>query len=189
MAKKTTEQNVEPKVVETMEEVENISEEDLQQLDEEIQQQKAEADNDPKKSTIAAQSNLRTLGEIIDDLKKPIHPKFLKKLKVGGTTATYVPWLVIIKYLDHFAPGWSTRSEGFSTPIGATVVTHLTIPTSDFGPVTRAGHGFEAHQTTNFKGEIKNTGFGGAPVIASAQAFKRSAVAFSLGAFLYNNGG
>ncbi len=97
--------------------------------------------------------------------------------------ASYIPWMFVEKYLDHFAPGWSTKSVGFSTPVGATIITELSIPTRT-GIVTRAGHGFEAHQT-NSGGVVKDTGFGGAPVIASRQAFKRASVAFGLGRDLY----
>jgi hypothetical protein len=173
-----------PKVVETMEAVEDVSPQELQELENELKAKKEE--NDPKSAALAAQSGqLRTIEEIIEDLSKPVHPKYLRKLQFGAAKgATYIPWMFVEKYLDHFAAGWSTSSEGFSTPIGTCIVTHLTIPTIN-GPVTRAGHGFEAHQTTNNQGVTKDTGFGGAPVVASRQAFKRASVSFGLGRDLY----
>jgi hypothetical protein len=176
----------EPKTVETIEQVEEVSAEELAAVEADLQQQKAEAEAHPKSKALAAQSgNLRTIEEIIADLSKPVHPKYLRTLKFGAAKgATYVPWMIVEKYLDHFAPGWSTTSTGFSTPIGTTIIDHLSIPTSN-GPVTRAGHGFEAHQTTNAQGQTKDTGFGGAAIIASRQAFKRAAVAFGLGRDLY----
>jgi len=175
----------EPKTVDSMEQVEEVSAEEVAQLEQELQAQKQESH--PKSAALAAQSGqLRTIEEIIADLSKPIHPKYLRTLKFGSAKgATYIPWMFAEKYLDHFAPGWSTTSTGFSTPVGTCIIDHLTIPTAN-GAVTRAGHGFEAHQTVNKNtGEVKDTGFGGSAVIASRQAFKRAAVSFGLGRDLY----
>ncbi len=62
----------------------------------------------------------------------------------------------------------------------------VTIPTSNYGKVTRSGVGFEPHQTTNKStGETKLTGFGGAAPIASRMAEKRACAQFKLGLYLY----
>jgi hypothetical protein len=167
-----------------MEQVEQVSAEELAALDETIKEQET---HPLKKAALNAQGQLplRTIQEIEADLSKPIPARFLRTLKFGPAKgATYVPWMIVEKLLSYYAPGWSTTSAGFSTPIGTTIITHLTIPTVT-GPVTRAGHGFEAHQTTNAKGETKDTGFGGAAVVASRQAFKRASVAYGLGRDLY----
>ena len=147
MPNKKTEVKEEPKVVETLEQVEQLSGEELQQFDQHLQEQ----ETSPVAATLATQGNipLRSIQEIEEDLKKPVPQKYLRKLNFGPAKgATYVPWMIVERMLSYFAPGWSTRSTGFSTPIGTTIITELTIPTSG-GPVTRAGHGFEPHQTTN----------------------------------------
>jgi hypothetical protein len=175
----------EPKVVETIEQVEELSPEEIQQFDEHLQEQSATTS--PVSETLASQgsSGFRTIQEIEADLKKPVPKQYLRKLNFGPAKgATYVPWMIVERMLSYYAPGWSTHSTGFSTPIGTTIITELTIPTAT-GPVTRAGHGFEPHQTVNAKGEVKDTGFGGAAIIASRQAFKRAAVAFGLARDLY----
>ena len=175
----------EPKVVQTMEDVESVSPEELAALEESIKEQEGQDATKKEALAVQGQQPLRTIQEIEADLSKPIPERFLRTLKFGAAKgATYVPWMVVEKLLSFYAPGWSTTSEGFSTPVGTTIITHLSIPTAT-GVVTRAGHGFEAHQTTNAKGETKDTGFGGAAVIASRQAFKRAAVAFGLGRDLY----
>lgn len=192
MAKPKTQTQIEeiseqPQAVETMEQVEEVSPEDLAELDKQLTKP-IETNTATASAAIAAQatqSKLRTIQEIEADLKKPIPDRFIKQLKAGPARgAKYVPWVVVQRILSYYAPGWSTHSIGFSTPVGTAVITELTIPTAT-GPVTRAGHGFEPHQTTNRTGEVKDTGFGGAPVVASAQAFKRSAVAYGLGRDLY----
>jgi hypothetical protein len=182
-----SESNEQVKEVETLEQVEEVTTEELEAVDKELQSRKDKTKDSVVSSALAAQGSVgfKTIEQIEADLSKPLHPSHLKKLKFGSAKgATYVPWMIAEKYLSHFAPGWSTVSTGFSTPIGVAIIVELTIPTAN-GLVTRAGHGFEAHQTTNKDGITKDTGFGGAPVVASRQAFKRSAVAFGLGRDLY----
>jgi hypothetical protein len=172
--------------VENVEQLEEVSEAELAEVDEILNSKLITPEQAEKKENLKMQSNgLRTIQEIESDLKEPVPAKYLRKLNFGPAKgAVYVPWMIVERMLSFYAPGWSTTSEGFTTPIGTAIITHLTIPTSH-GPVTRAGHGFEAHQTTNNKGETKDTGFGGAPVVASRQAFKRAAVAFGLARDLY----
>jgi hypothetical protein len=176
-----------PKVVETMEAVEDVSPEEAAEFEQELQQQKQESQLHPKSAAMAAQAGeLRTLGEIIEDLSKPIHPKYLKKLsKGGGAGSTYIPWPFIGKYLDHFAPGWELSQSVLSDEHGATVTAVITIPTSDFGKVSRDGIGFEPHLTNKGTANEKLTGFGGPAPIASRMAAKRAAAEFSLGKYLY----
>jgi len=175
----------EPKTVETIEEVESVSEEEMAELDKSLKEGPTEADK-LKAEALKSQSQLRTLGEIIADLSKPIHPKYLKKLTAGGGKgATYIPWPVVGKYLDHFAPGWSMTQQVVTDDYGTNVVATIGIPTSDFGRVERSGVGFEPHVTNKGKANEKITGFGGAGPIASRQACKRSAAEFGLGKYLY----
>jgi hypothetical protein len=159
-------------------EIEEVSEAELQQLDESLKQEAPVNIHASKNSSASA---FRTIQEIETDLKKPVPSKFVKKLQAGPASGkSYIPWMVVQRILSFYAPGWSTTSSAVDTPVGVGVITHLTIPTAT-GPVTRAGHGFEPHLTNNGK----PTGYGGAIVVASAQAFKRSAVTYGLGRDLY----
>jgi hypothetical protein len=187
MNKKTEEKEIkdQAKQVETVGDVDQVTEEELQEVDKTLKASEPTEEEKIKQSALVSQTQLRTIQEIEEDLKKPIPQKYIRVLTAGPARgAKYVPWMIVQRILSYYAPGWSTISTGFSTPIGVAIITQLTIPTAT-GPVTRAGHGFEAHQTTNRQGEIKDTGFGGAAVVASAQAFKRSSVAFGLGRDLY----
>lgn len=49
----------------------------------------------------------RSIAEIIADLSKPPAKERLKTRKQGGKELTYLPWYQAVRYLDHFAPGWS----------------------------------------------------------------------------------
>src|SRR5262245_16158005 len=49
----------------------------------------------------------RPIAEIITDLKKPLERRHLKTRKQGGAELTYIEWHTAVKYLDHYAPGWS----------------------------------------------------------------------------------
>jgi hypothetical protein len=159
------------------EDIEQVSAEELAQLDEDLNRTTNPANN----TTTAGAVPFRTIQEIEEDLKKPVPEKYVKTLTAGPAKGkSYIPWAVVQRMLSYYAPGWSTSSQAIDTPIGVGVITHLTIPTAT-GPVTRAGHGFEPHKTAGGN----NTGFGGAIVVASAQAFKRSAVSYGLGRDLY----
>jgi hypothetical protein len=184
----TKEKEEQPQAAETMEDVENVTEADLKDVDEHLKTQMASPTSQIIKDALKDQSGLRTLVEIISDLSKPLAPRHLKKLTKGPAAgSTYIPWPVIGKYLDFYAPGWEMRHTIVSDPYGNNVTTEITIPTSDFGKVTRAGVGFEPHVTNKGTDKEKLTGFGGSAPIASRMSSKRSAAEFGLGKYLYKS--
>ena len=50
---------------------------------------------------------LRSFGTIIQDLSKPIAERHIKTRNQGGKQISYIELNTAVKYLDHFAPGWS----------------------------------------------------------------------------------
>jgi len=91
-----------------------------------------------KTSTNGTQANtavkfsLRSTGETLADLSRPIDPRHLKTRQQGGVTLTYCPWHIIARHLHHRAPGWSWEVQSVQEVGGSVVVTgRLTIPTSD----------------------------------------------------------
>jgi hypothetical protein len=180
---KTTETTTE---IETLDNVDEVTEKELQDVDATLQAQTTTPADEIKNEALRTQPALRTLAEIVTDLSKPLAPRHLKQLTAGPARgATYIPWPIVGKYLDFFAPGWSMSLTVTENAYGSNVVAEISIPTSDFGFVSRAGVGFEPYVTNKGKENEKMTGFGGSAPIASRQASKRSAAEFGLGKYLY----
>lgn len=118
----------------------------------------------------------RTIGEIMADLKKPIHQSFLKSRKQGGATITYIEWHTAVKYLDKFAPGWDYEIRDVKQ-IGdrCVCVARITIHASD---------GSFYREATGQEDEDKK-GYGDASSNAEAMSLKRAAAKFGLGLYLY----
>lgn len=121
-------------------------------------------------------SPLRSIQEIVADLKKPIASKHLSTRKQGGQTLTYISWYHAIKYLDYYAPGWSYAVKGVSQVGAACVVTvSISIPCIE-GVVSRDATGIEDLDLKGYGDEASN---------AEAMALKRAAAKFGLGIALY----
>jgi hypothetical protein len=138
---------------------------------------------DNKTATLVSQaSNLRSIAEIERDLAKPIPARLLKSFRKAGQMLTYIHWLTAQKFMSLYAPGWSKRVVSVSNVgDGAVVVVEVTVPTAE-GPVTRGNVGYKAHKTG---AEGKDTGFGGAALVAERQAEKRAFADFGLARSLY----
>jgi hypothetical protein len=170
-----------------------MSEEDEKALNEELAKQKDEGTTDPRIDTKIAQAKLKSIAEIEADLSKPIPPRLLKTMpgRGGGKQLSYIHWLTAQKFLSLYAPGWSSRVT-FVDPVGdeekggVVVGVEVSIPTQE-GIVTRGNVGYKAYKTGKDKqtGEAKDTGFGGAALVAQRQAFKRAAADFGLARGLY----
>jgi hypothetical protein len=117
-----------------------------------------------------------SIREIIADLSKPLAQRHLKTRKQGGAELTYIEWHTAVKYLEHFAPGWSYAVKSVQL-IGSlvTVVASISIPCSE-GVVTREATGCE---------EADAKGYGDAVSNSEAMALKRAAAKFGLGLYLY----
>jgi hypothetical protein len=126
----------------------------------------------------APTKGLRSIREIIEDLKKPIaarHVKTKPATKQGGKIK-YIEWHTAVLYLDLFAPGWSYNVRSL-TLVGnlVGVIASISIPCSE-GVVTREATGCE---------EVATKGYGDAVSNAEAMALKRAASKFGLGLHLY----
>src|SRR5215510_1437600 len=123
-----------------------------------------------------ADNGPRSIREIIADLSKPIATRHLKTRRQGGTELTYLEWHTTVKYLDHFASGWSYHVRSVQL-VGnlVTVIASISIPCLE-GVVTREATGCE---------EVDAKGYGDACSNAEAMALKRAASKFGCGLYLY----
>jgi len=72
---------------------------------------------------------LRSIDAIIEELSKPIADRHLRTRRQGGKDITYVEWHTAVRYLDHFAPGWSFEIRNVTPTADRFVVTaRISIP-------------------------------------------------------------
>jgi hypothetical protein len=118
----------------------------------------------------------RSIRDIIRELSQPLAARHLKTRRQGGTELTYIEWHTAVKYLDHFAPGWSYHVRAVQL-VGnlVTVVASISIPCLE-GVVTREATGCE---------DADAKGYGDACSNAEAMALKRAASKFGLALHLY----
>jgi hypothetical protein len=120
--------------------------------------------------------SLRSIQAIIEDLSKPIADRHVKTRKQATKDITYISWDTAVRYLDHYAPGWSFEIRSVFTLGHRCVVTvRISIPALE-GIVYREATGTEDE-------ELK--GYGDPSSNAEAMALKRAAAKFGLGLYLY----
>src|SRR5262249_15259377 len=86
---------------------------------------------------------LRSIEDIIADLSRPVNPRRLRTRQQGGKQITYLPWYQAVKYLDHYAPGWSYEIRSVTTVGDAVAITaRISIPCAE-GIVWREATGYE----------------------------------------------
>jgi len=127
-------------------------------------------------ANLPLENGLRSITAIIADLSKPLAAHHLKTRRQGGNEITYIEWHTAVRYLDHFAPGWSYHVRAVQL-VGnlVTVVASISIPCLE-GVVTRKATGCE---------DADAKGYGDACSNAEAMALKRAASRFGLGLYLY----
>lgn len=127
----------------------------------------------------APESGWRSITEIVADLKRPVAQKHLRTRKQGGKTLTYVAWFDAVRYLDHFAPGWSYEIRAVHQ-IGESLVmtVRLSIRCAE-GVVWREASALEP---------LNGTGYGDAATNAESAALRRAAAKFGLALYLYDKG-
>jgi Rad52/22 family double-strand break repair protein len=130
-----------------------------------------------KPQTEASNAPLRSIREIIADLSKPLAKERLKTRTQGGKTLTYLPWYQAVRYLDKYAPGWSSEIRKI-TQIGDNLVmtVRVTIPCLE-GLVWREASALEP---------IQGTGYGDAATNCESAALRRAAAKFNLALYLYD---
>lgn len=121
--------------------------------------------------------SLRSIGEIIGDLSKPIPARLLRSKTVGGQKIRYLPWHTAVKFLDLYAPGWSYEVRHV-TGIGGkiVIVSRISIPCSE-GVVYREATGQEDEDVDRFGDPSSN---------AESMSLRRAAAKFGLGLYLYD---
>jgi hypothetical protein len=126
-----------------------------------------------------------TLKEIETALSRPIPQSMLKKLKDKGN-CDYVPWYTAVKILNKYCLGWRKEIKSITTtPDRIFITVALTIPTSDFGEVTREATGTETLKMILKSGEVKEHSYGDPSSNAESMAFRRAAAQFGLALYLY----
>lgn len=141
----------------------------------------------------------RSIRDIIADLSKDINPKRLKQRQQAGQTLTYLPWYEAVRYLDHYAPGWSYEIRQIHTYVAPVVVNvkdkstgkververeqaqlvmvaRISIPCSE-GLVYREASALEV---------VGSEGYGDAATNAESAALRRAAAKFGLALYLYD---
>jgi hypothetical protein len=85
---------------------------------------------------------LRSIEDIIADLSRPVNPRRLRTRKQGGKQIIYLPWYQAVKYLDHYAPGWSYEVRSVTAIGDAVAITvRISIPCAE-GIVWREATGY-----------------------------------------------
>ena len=139
-------------------------------------QQPNETGQNKTENPPAPQNGLRSIQDIIKDLRKPISPRHLRTRKQGGKELTYISWHDAIKYLDHFAPGWCYEVRNVASIGGRLVITvRISIPCAE-GWVWREATGQEEEETSSFGDPSSN---------AESMALRRASAKFGLGLYLY----
>jgi hypothetical protein len=119
---------------------------------------------------------LRSITDIIADLSKPIPERHIKTRTQGGKQISYISWDTAVRYLDHFAPGWSFEVRNvIATPERCVVVARISIPCLE-GIIHREATGTEDEELRGYGDPSSN---------AEAMALKRAAAKFGLGLYLY----
>lgn len=118
----------------------------------------------------------RSITAIIADLSKPLAARHLKTRKQGGAELIYIECHTAVRYLDHFAPGWSCAIKSVSL-VGSliTVIASISIPCLE-GVVTHEATGCEPADAKGYGDPVSN---------AEAMALKRAAAKLGLGLYLY----
>jgi hypothetical protein len=145
---------------------------------------------------------LRSIVDILADLKKPIHKSKLKTRPQGGQNITYISWPDAVRYLEGFATGWEYRivdSKVIVLPqqkIEYTITIELTINALE-GKFVRAASATSAQdwdsswiekkngKETGVKGRWKPV-YGGCMEIAESAALRRACAKFHFGLGLYD---
>lgn len=131
---------------------------------------------------------LRSIVDIIADLKLPIPEQYLEQRVQGGQEITFWPWSVGVRAFDHYAPGWQSEirhiicSEGH---VGVGMRIYIPCLECPSPGLFREDLGGDYEHPDMAK---RARGFD--PFLdAKAQALKRAMSQWGFGLYLYNDGG
>ncbi|MDQ3635473.1 MAG: RAD52 family DNA repair protein [Acidobacteriota bacterium] len=120
---------------------------------------------------------LRSIREIVRDLSKPVAKRHLRVRRQGGKEIGYIAWHDAIKYLDHYAPGWTYEVRNMQSIGGKLILTiRLSVPCLE---------GIVFREATGQEDEEKDT-YGDSSSNAESMALRRAAAKFGLGLYLYD---
>lgn len=119
----------------------------------------------------------RSIRDIVRDLSKPVAKRHLRKRKQGGKDIGYISWHDAIKYLDHYAPGWSYEIRSIDSVGGKLILTVRLSVLSAEGIIYREATGQEDEDKENYGDSSSN---------AESMALRRAASKFGLGLYLYD---
>ena len=100
----------------------------------------------------------RPIAEILEDLRKPVPARLIKKKPVfsrrnGQSVRTgevdYISWTTYVRLLDFYAPGWDYQVETTFDGTKVAVIGKLTIKAAE-GDFTRCAIGNEDSQVDGF---------------------------------------
>ena len=120
----------------------------------------------------------RSIRAIIADLSRPVNPKRLKQRTQGNRQLDYLPWYEAVRYLDHYAPGWSSEIRSINQ-IGENLVmvVRINIPATE-GVIYREASALEKIEDPKR--------YGDAATNAESAALRRAAAKFGLCLGLYD---
>jgi hypothetical protein len=127
--------------------------------------------------TIEEDGKFRSIREIVKDLSKPVAKRHLRVRRQGGKEIGYIAWHDAIKYLDHYAPGWTYEVRNMQSIGGKLILTiRLSVPCLE-GVVFREATGQEDEEKDTYGDSSSN---------AESMALRRAAAKFGLGLYLYD---
>jgi len=122
-------------------------------------------------------TELRSIREIVKDLSKPVAKRHLRSRKQGGKEIQYIAWHDAVKYLDHYAPGWSYEIRSINSVGGKLImIVRLCVSCAE-GVVYREATGQEDEATDSWGDSSSN---------AESMALRRASAKFGLGLYLYD---
>ncbi len=117
----------------------------------------------------------RPLLDILEDLKKPVHKRFVKYKTIKGNRIEYISWYTLTRLLDYYTPGWDFIVDTTFDGKKVAVIGRLTIKAAE-GDFTRCATGNENSDLESWGDPYSNS---------EAQAFKRCCARFGLGLHLW----
>lgn len=123
----------------------------------------------------------RPLAEVLADLRRPIHPNYLRTKQKKGNDITFIEWHTALRILERYAFGFHYRTRTSLSLDGQHVTcdAEIGIPSSDYGVTWRGSTGSDED------GEDGAKNYGDATDRAESQALRRAAAKFGLGLALY----
>ncbi len=122
-------------------------------------------------------TEMRSIREIVKDLSKPVAKRHLRSRKQGGKEIQYIAWHDAVKYLDHYAPGWSYEIRSINSVGGKLImIVRLCVSCAE-GIVYREASGQEDETTDSWGDSSSN---------AESMALRRASAKFGLGLYLYD---